>query len=276
MTKNRRLATAMVALVFVFVFTLSFPSVRAAASEFLGMFRVQKFAAISITPDQLAILEKVAETGAVPGEFEFLEEPGQTTAVESFDEAVTLTGLNKIRTLADMPFPDEMYVIDGGSGRFTIDLEGARVIVEAVGSDPALLSDNLDGATIEATVYPGVEQDWENGIWLMQTESPLVEYPEDLDPFVLGESLLQMLGMTEEEAQRLAQEIDWTSTLLLPIPQEAAVFEEVFINGNSGLALRSLDGVFNALLWQQDGRVYVLSGDNTSTTELLDLAGSLR
>lgn len=253
----------------------SFPAVRAAASDFLGLFRVQKFAAISISPEQIAVLERAAEQGIMPGEFEIFEEPGELTPVESLHDAAALSGLPAVRTLPQFGNPPEIFVASGGSGRLTIDLEGARAIVAATGADPALLSDNLDGAHIDVDIFAGVQQGWRDDTVLMQTESPLVEYPEGLEPTVLGEALLQVLGMTADEAHRLAQQIDWTSTLLLPVPQDFATFSEVTIAGVSGVALSSVDGSGNAILWQKDGVVYVLRSPR-AVAELVSLANSLQ
>jgi hypothetical protein len=157
----------------------------------------------------------------------------------------------------------------------TIDLEGSRAILEATGVDPGLLPDTLDGKQVEVSVFAGVEQRWQNGTWLLQAESPLVEYPAEMDPAVLGQALLQVLGMSEEESSRLAQDIDWTSTLLLPIPRDFATFNEVIVDGVSGLALASLDGEHGVIMWQTDGVVYALNGAG-STAELVSLANSLQ
>jgi hypothetical protein len=271
---NRKWAYALVG-VLLFVFAFSFPQVRAAANNFLGLFRVQQFTAITISPQQISILREVSEKGLTPGELEILNDPGQANKVGSLEEAQELTGLTAVRTITDLGEPEEIYTMAGGNGRLTIDLEGARAIVEAVGGDPSLLPDSLDGAQVEVDIFSSVQQGWSDGIHLMQTESPVVEYPNDLDPTLLGEALLQVLGMTADEAHNLAQSIDWTSTLLLPIPRDVATFSQVTVDGVSGLALNSLSGKENAILWQKDGMVYLLTGA-ISADELLNLANSMQ
>ena len=95
-----------------------------------------------------------------------------------------------------------------------------------------------------------------------------------VDPAVLGEALLQVLGMAPGEARRLAQNIDWSSTLLLPVPQDLATFREVRVDGTSGLALSKVDGRGHSLLWQKDGSVYLLVSDG-NLRELIRIADSL-
>ncbi|MCB8967677.1 MAG: hypothetical protein H6660_12380 [Ardenticatenaceae bacterium] len=272
---NRRMATAVALLTLVFAFALSFPSVRAAASDFLGLFRVQKFAAIAISPQQLAVLSRIAEEGLMPGEIEVLSEPGATHSVASLQDAAQAAAMDRVRTPSLLGDADTVFVMDGGQARLTLDLEGVREILTMAGADPSLLPDSLDGTQVDVVVYAGIELDWDDGTWLVQMPSPLVTYPEDLNYVMLGEALLQALGMSPDEAARLAQQVDWTSTLLLPIPQSTANFNEVNINGSSGLALSSLDDDYGAVIWQQDGILYLLSGQG-SVNELIRLANSVR
>jgi hypothetical protein len=276
MQQNRRYATAVALFLILFAAAFSFPAVRAAASDFLGLFRVQKFAAISVSPEQIALLQQVAEEGLMPGQVEIIEEPGELRRVESLDMAQRETSLSAVRTLANEGEPAEIWVADGGNGRLIVDLAGARAIVEAAGADPQLLPDSLDGAPVDVKVFAGVQQQWADGLVLMQTASPEVDYPDDVDPTVLGEALLQVLGLSDAEAYRLARSIDWTSTVLLPVPQEFASFTEVTVDGVSGMALDSLGGEGSTLLWQKDGVVYILIGPDRSSTELVSLAGTLR
>ena len=270
---TRRFALAAAVLI-IFAFSLTFPSVRAAASEFLGLFRIQKFAAISISPEQLALIEKLAEEGLNPGEVRINQEPGAQTPVDSLAEAGSLTGLTP-RTLSNYGSPETIHVVDGGSGSLTIDLAGARAIVEATGNDPMLLPDSMDGAHINIIAFPGIEQEWADGTWLMQTASPLVEYPEDMaDQTVLAEAFLQVMGLTEAEAQRMAREIDWTSTLLLPLPENTVTNREIMVDGVSGMALQDIDSISSALIWEKDGIIYLLQGKK-SPAELQVLASSM-
>ena len=120
--------------------------------------------------------------------------PGDVTQVDSLDEAEAAAGLANIRTVPRLGSPNELFVVDGGTARLDIDLEGARGILEAVGADPMLLPDSLDGETVHATVPAGVEQVWYDEVSFYQSNSPLVEYPDGLDEALLGEALLRCLG----------------------------------------------------------------------------------
>lgn len=272
-TPERRFATVLASLVLMLALALSFPSFRAAASDFLGLFRVQKFAAISVSPEQIAILEQLAESGATPGELEIIEDPGEPMAFASLGEAARQTGLTP-RTLSSLGDPVEVQVMGGVNGRLIVNLESARAILSATGSDPALLPDSLDGQPINIQTFPAVAQRW-GDLMLLQSESPNISYPDGLDATLIGKAILRALGLGEAEAARLAQQIDWTGTLLLPIPQDVASYSEVTVDGASGIALTTLDGQENMVMWQKDGVIYVLAG-RQDVAGLLDVAGEVR
>lgn len=271
---RRRSAAVLVSLVLLLVVALALPPVRAAASDFLGIFRVQKFAPISVSPQQLQLLEQIADQGLHPGEFESVDDPGPSQPVASLAEAQSASGLTVLSPEALGP-ADEIAVADGGSGRLTIDLENARAILEAADVDPMLLPDSLDGAVVDVTIYPSVRQNWNDEVGLFQTQSPLVDYPEGVDPTQLGEALLQVLGLSQGEARHLASRIDWNSTLVLPVPQDVATFSEVTVRGNSGLALTSMSGGESSVMWQDGGNIYLLVGEK-SIDELQQIAESVR
>ena len=270
----RRMALTAVLTLLLFIVGFTSPAVRAVASDFLGNFRVQKFAAISVSPDQLAVLEQVAESGLTPGELLFVEEPGEATAVDTLREATRLTGVPTILTLSEKGLPHEIFVTDSGSALFTINLENSRAILNMVGADPTLLPETLDNADVRIFIFSGIAQVWADGTMLLQTESPIVEYPDGIDPALLGQALLQLLGLSDEEATRLAQQIDWTSTLVLPIPTDIGSFQEVTVQGVSGLFVAAVDGNESGLIWQKDGNIYMLTGQE-DLSGLLDLANDL-
>lgn len=272
---KRRYALTALLLILAVAAAFSLPPVRAAASDFLGLFRVQKFAAISVSPEQVAMLEELADQGLYPGELQTIEEPDPPQAVASLSEAVALSGYD-VRTPAALPEPDGITVSGSGSGRLIVDVQAARRLMEAAGVDPQLIPESLDGQAVDVTMYPSVEMTWSDGTALMQTQSPQVDYPEDVNATALGEAFLQMLGLSPAEAQRLARDIDWTSTLVVPIPQDLATFREVMIDGVSGLALSSVDSQGNVLMWQEEGKVYVLFGDDQDVETLQQIAQTLQ
>lgn len=269
-----RYATAVALAGLLLLVSFTFPGVRAVASDFLGLFRVQKITAVAISAEQVAILQEVLADGGLPGEVMVHEPPGEAVAAASVAEAAVLAALPHAQTIPQLGQPAQIWVAPGSRASLVIDLVRARAIVAAVGGDPARLPDVLDGAVVDVVTTASIEQSWANGVTLMQLDSPQVTYPEALDTAVWGEVMLQLFGLNPAEAQRLAATIDWTTTLVLPIPQNAATFQEVNVNGQTGLALLSLDGSYQGVLWQDDGRLYLLAGSQPAP-ELLALAAGM-
>jgi hypothetical protein len=271
---GRRYATAVALAALLLAVAFSFPTVRAAAGEFLSLFRVQNFTAVTISPQQIALLNQVAQDGLMPGKVEVFADPNQLTPVGSLDEAGAHLGMMTVRTIGALGEPTAVYVSAPGSGRLTIDLADSRAILEAVDASPLLLPDEIDGAQVDVSVFPGIEQQWQ-GIHFMQSATPEVAYPAGLNTQLLGQAALQVLGLNEAEAARLSKNIDWTTTLLLPIPTDLATYQEVTVDGVSGMAISQLDGEGATIIWHNAGMLYTLYGDR-SAEELLALADSLK
>lgn len=259
----------------------TFPSTRAWASEMLSVFRVAKFAPISVSPQQLAYLEEIMEDGEefYPGEMTFAESPEPAREFNTLSEADDyhdeLLGYDgSFRTLDGYGDP-EVYVQPGGEATLTVNLENARRLLEAADIDPTVLPDSLDGADVNAFVNASVMQSF-GDVMLMQMEAPEINYPVGVNPQPIGEALLRLLGMDEAEAARVASSIDWSSTLVMPIPSEFATFSEVSVDGTTGLAIESIDGNGETMLmWQSGGQVVMISAENADTDSLLEIAEGL-
>ncbi len=95
----------------------------------------------------------------------------------------------------------------------------------------------------------------------------------------LAELGLQLAGMTPAEARAFSQSVDWTSTLVVPIPRNAAAVKQVSVDGVTGTVIyRSYDdGVpqHYTLLWVKNDIVYALAGFGTAD-QAVALASSIQ
>lgn len=284
---QRALAGVLALVVLVGLFSLA--PVRALASQFLGIFRVEKFVVVDVDEERLEEISEAISEDFYFGEYEFLEEPGEPVEVASLDEAEALVGF-KPRTPAGYDDPATIVVTGQAQMRFTPDLEDLRTVFATLGLDPALLPDNIDGQNFDFTLPAGVAQAFaledEEGIdfAIMQVPSPTADVPEDVDMQALGEAMLQLLGMTPEEAAQLSENIDWATTLVLPIPTGLLqTVQEIGVDGVTGLLFEMQgyetdDGTYlrrRALLWQKDGIVYMLTSEHGSTERLVSIANTL-
>ena len=151
------------------------------------------------------------------------------------------------------------------TAQFVPDLALMQILFEAAELSPDLIPPEIDGQPFTVTLSTSVMQLWEdNALMTLQMESPTVEFPDAVDEEALGIAMLQFLGYSPADAAALSASIDWTTTLLLPLPSDLVNFESVVVDGTDGFYLTgaSPEGEFEdyaAVLWQKDGFVYLVA-----------------
>jgi hypothetical protein len=110
---------------------------------------------------------------------------------------------------------------------------------------------------------------------IVQVPDPVIEYPEGLDPQLLGAVGLRLLGLSPKEAERISRSIDWASTLVLPIPSWEASVTETMVAGAEALILSPVDRESGkVLVFEKSGVIYAVMGQ-TGNTSLVEIAESL-
>ena len=112
---------------------------------------------------------------------------------------------------------------------------------------------------------------------LLQMASPTITAPPGVDLQRIGQAYLELAGMEAEDAARFSQNIDWSTTLVLPLPTGQSEYTEVSVDGVTGTLIRGTGEGYGSyvLLWVSDGFVYALSG-NGGTSDALAIANSLK
>jgi hypothetical protein len=282
---------------------LSFPTVRAWAGQFLGLFRVQQITVLPIDTSRLSALTNDDTLGQQISQLfsdsvNILQEPGEPTVAASAEAASQLAGF-QVRELSGQGAA-QITVQGGTAFEITVDRARAQAVLNEASSDLQLPA-SLDGATIKVEIPAGVslaygacpdlaaaEGEAREGLsWrelsqcliLAQIPSPTVTTPPDLDVQQLAELGLQFMGLTPEEARDFSQSVDWTSTLVVPIPRNAASVAQVAVDGVTGTVLsRSSDDGVPArytLLWVKNGIIYSIAGFGDAQTGVA-LANSLK
>ena len=102
--------------------------------------------------------------------------------------------------------------------------------------------------------------------------------PAGIDVNELAKIGLEFTGMSSEEAAAFVDTVDWTSTLVVPIPRNAAIYEQVEVDGVMGtLIQRPADEAPQfALIWVKDGIIYGLSGTGTDTAPAFEIVKALK
>lgn len=282
------------ALIVLLAVALSMAPVRTLASQLLGIFRVQQ---VAVVPVDMSTLEGLSNNAALSQQAEALfaesvkttREAAQPQEVSTVAEASAAAG-----------FP--VRVLDAGAGALTLTVERgpavemtinrarAQALLEAVGHTDIKLPATLDGAPIAIDIPTAVvsrygacrtvrerQSQMDTCLILTQLPSPTVTTPPDLNMQELAAAGLQMAGLSPLEAQAFSRTVDWTSTLVIPIPVGQADYQQVFVDGVTGYLIASTgnnDLPSQTLIWTRDGMIYDLTTFNPKS-DLVAIAGQL-
>ena len=290
---------------------LAFPSTRALAGELLNLFRVQRVTVVQVDFTGLEQLDD--ESGPDISQLfadsvTISDEPGEAVNVATVDEASQLAGFN-VRTTQAMT-PSRISVMDGASFSLKIDRDKAQAFLDEAGRGDLVLPKEVDGADVSVTIPSSVsiaygtcpepiseseaererqremgtsgprEELYADCIIFAQIPSPEVSAPASLDLAKLAQIGLEFTGMSPEEAAEFTSTVDWTSTLVVPIPQDAASYEQVPVDGVTGALIERTiedgdDAPRFALFWVKDGILYTIGGLGGDAQTALEIANSL-
>jgi hypothetical protein len=182
----------------------------------------------------------------------------------------------------------DIRVEDGMAAQIVVDRARAQALLDLAGLSDVQLPQALDGATVTIEVPPvviaqyGRPQIGPGGAFVLtQLRSPTVNLPPGVNLAQLGEAGLRLLGLSPEEARQFSRSIDWSSTLVIPLPTDIAAFRDVSVDGVSGVLITERStperdyAPHSILLWQKNGVVYSLAGQGNAE-DMLAVANSLQ
>jgi hypothetical protein len=275
----------------------SLPPVRAIANDFLGLFRVQQVAAVPFDPLNLPDnfnMDTTAITQLVANNLK-TETVGQAQEDVTTEQASSLAGI-PIRLPSSpllVPETPKLSVQPGIKMSFKVDLPRIQALLSEAGYGDIKLPKELDGTTVNAelpvivTAFYGLGNEGapigndpdQAGNWcnactvLVQLASPTVDTPAGVDLAAIGKAYLRFTGMTEAEAESFSQTVDWTTTLVIPVPNSDK-HETVSVDGVNGMLIQQYELKYT-LIWVKDGILYALDGYGTRQNAL-DIANSLK
>ena len=287
-----RPAWASMALVLALAVAFSFQPVRTWAHELLALFRVQRIQFIQVDPSYIpddealdaiagklesVLQDKVdvqsygepqdVDVAAARSRVDFARFP---TAIEGLPRVTIKPGMH-LWAQIDLPQVQALLAELGYEAELPAEIDGAEV--------------NVDFDTLVMATYGACRQDEIEGEYdpakcmvLMQMPSPSVEAPPELDIDRLGRAYLQLLGMSEREAQRFSERVDWATTLVVPVTQSTNLsYQEVRVDGVTGtwVSTSRRSPKQYALTWIKGDVVYGLTGVGT-LEDALEIANSLQ
>lgn len=279
-------------------FLLSFAPARIWAQRFLERLRVEK---VAVVPVDMSPLTPGSEgRGKLIAQFisdnvVVTLKPGEPAPAASAAEATERAGF-KVRTLEALGAPQRILIGDEGAFHMTLDRDRMEAVLDQAGRSDIQLPPGIDGATVAVHVPKSVRLLYggcstsdrpppvpnpagaapeANGgacIEFMQVPTPAVTMPPGLNVTALAEAGLQIAGLSAAEAHAFCQTVDWTSTLVIPVPRNGSSYQTMPVDGVNGTFVQlPARGDFQeryALIWMKNGLLYSVTGRGASARAL--------
>ncbi|HEY5567701.1 MAG TPA: hypothetical protein VIM81_10705 [Gammaproteobacteria bacterium] len=266
-----------------FVFTL--PAVQAGAQAFLDLFRVAQFTGVRFDAERLRNLESSGlNLQTMFGDVEALTTPQEPVSYATAAEAGAAAGV-RVRTPAWVPpgYSSTGFVVSSEhAARITASTAGLQALLDALALDDVELPEGLDGQDATVRLPPIVNQTYANGdrmLHVIQSRSPDVSFPAGLDLSKLAYAGLRILGTPQDEAYRMSVTIDWRTTMIVPVPTQAAAYRPINVAGNEGLLIEGFAAGeqrgHSLLMWSAGGQTFAVTGP-INGVELLEVAQTLQ
>jgi hypothetical protein len=293
------------AIILIIVIVISIPATRAFASQILSLFRVQQ---VVVVPVDYTGMQQLAGNSTLGKQISQLvsssvtveQNPGAPVAVSDPAQASQLAGFT-VRVPQAMT-PSQISVENASSFSFKVDRAKAQALLNETGRSDLVLPASIDGADITVNIPAGVSvaygtcpdpgaqdngsdlgmsgltgQRYADCVILAEIPSPTVSAPDTVDIAQLAQIGLEFTGMDSEQAAAFTETVNWTSTLVIPIPKNAATYEQVQVDGVTGTLIQrpADDAPQYILLWVKNGIVYAISSLGSDSYQAIQMANSL-
>ena len=293
------------AIVLILVLVMSVPSTRALAEQFLNLFRVQQVVVVPVDYTGMQQLTGNSTLGKqisdlISSSVTAQQKPGSPVTMTDAAAASQQAGFN-VRVPQTMT-PSRISVEGAAAFTIKVDVAKAQALLNESGRSDLVLPTSINGEDVSVTIPASVSvafgtcpdpaaQDTANGIntngsagrrypdcvILAEAPTPTVSAPADLNIAQLAQIGLEFTGMTSDQAAAFTQSVDWTSTLVIPLPKNAATYQQVTVDGVTGTLIQrpADDAPQYVLIWVKNGIIYAISSLGTNSEQAVQMANSL-
>ena len=294
--RNLRPVWVTLAVIAALAVALTFQPVQALAASFLGLFRVQQVVILPINSNTIQNLQNNQDVSKAISQLfsDSVTVTRKATPPQQVADVATASKLAgfEVRQWKDSTLPSVITVSSGQAFTFTVNRDRAQQILTAMGNKDLTLPKDIDGAKIAVDIPAGASiaygdcptrrGDKQPGaaatdqpaatptatpecLVLLQIPSPTVNAPSSIDPAQLAAIGLQALGMSADQAKSFSQKVDWSTTLVIPVPTGEVTYQDVQVDGGSGYLLAPVSGTGPAnarysVVWVKNGVIYSVAG----------------
>ncbi|HVM71327.1 MAG TPA: zf-HC2 domain-containing protein [Anaerolineales bacterium] len=299
------LVRAGIVIVLILAVVLSLPSTRALAGKFLNLFRVQQ---VVVVPVDFTGMQQLTGNQALGKQVSDLisssitsqQKPGSPVTAADAASASRQAGFN-VRVPQGLA-PTRFSVEGPAAFTLKVDVAKAQALLNESGRSDLVLPASINGADVSVTIPASVSvsfgtcpdpaaqdtakslngngsagRQYPDCVILAELPTPTVTAPPELDLAQLAQIGLEFTGMTSDQAAAFTQTVDWTSTLVIPLPKNAATYQQVTVDGVTGTLIQrpADDAPQYVLLWVKNGIIYAISSLGTNSQQAIQMANSL-
>ena len=285
--RNLRPLWATIAVIAILAVALTFQPVRVLAASFLDLFRVQQVVILPVNSNTIQNLQNNKDISKAVSQLfsDSVDVTRKGTPPQQVPDAAAASKLAgfAVRQWKDSTLPAVIDVTSGQAFTFTVNRDRAQQILDAMGNKDLTLPKDIDGAKVMVDIPAGVSTaygdcpKWDGKppasepastpdcLVFLQNPSPTVNAPASIDPAQLAAIGLQALGMSADQAKSFSQKVDWSTTLVIPIPTGEVSYQDVQVDGVSGYLLAPVkgsgpDNARYSVVWVKDGVIYSVAG----------------
>jgi hypothetical protein len=231
---------------------------RTVAAGLFDVFRVEKFAVITVDPSKMPVgmetmdnrmdaasVGHAARAGGKPnpdifGEYDGPLKPEKAEEVGSIEAASRSVGRDLATAGATLGGEElsGVYVSEPVTARYTFDADKMRARLKEAGAEGIRVPEQLDGETFTFRAEPGVVARYggeKGGVLFAQGPSPELTIPEGVNMDYLRQDFLTIPGLPADLVRQVQEIEDWQHTLIIPVPANGSS-RDVVIDGNEGVA----------------------------------------
>ena len=271
---------------------VSFAPARTCGQKILEMLRVQK---VAVVPLDVSVLSRENSDDHSAGRLlaqmisdnvVVTMQPGDPQTVPSAEAASQMVGF-AVRTLSQLGSPEKIFVRGEAAFHLTLNRDRMQDVLDQAGRSDIQIPESANGSTVAAHIGKVVRLDYgscphrpapdksadskpaphvvsDSCISFIQVPSPVVSVPPTLNLPALAEAALQVAGMNAAEAHAFCETVDWSSTLVIPLPRNRSTSRTIAVDGVNGTLIETAPrGRFPgeyALVWIKNGIIYSLAG----------------
>ncbi len=284
MKKNHKGVTA-ACLTLVLLLCVTVQPIRAAISNALTIFRVEKIKGIALSMDDIQQIQdqinqknpniNIDQLGS-------MKMTGGESTQNSLAEAAAPIDFKLMIPKSLLGTEPTVSQVAPSRVEFTLKVDAVNELMKSYGATK-LLPVSIDGKTVAVDMARQVNMVWQTDkgtVYLTETAKPSLEVPADVDVNQIHDALLELPILPENLKNQLKGITDWKNTLYIPVVGE--ISEEVMINGQTAwiYSNRTADGkdpdssLQSSLVMIMDNTICALGG-NMDKAELIAMAKSL-